>query len=139
VDIDPPDELIETPLLVKYPDGAHAGTSFDHLVQHADILPTVANVLGEDAGRIPENARPLETPAERHVVSKSNTAIRLTETDTTAIRRRDGTEEGLDTVSATGRELLEEATFPAVRTTAGEVKGVADAQRKQQLEALGYR
>jgi arylsulfatase A-like enzyme len=139
MDIDPPDELIETPLLVKYPDGAHAGTSFDHLVGHADVLPTVANVLGKRPGGLPKNVRPLETPAERHVISKSNTSIRLTETDATAIRRRDGTEEGLDTVSARGRELIEEATFPAVRTLSGEVKGVANAQRKRQLEALGYR
>jgi arylsulfatase A-like enzyme len=95
MDIDPPDELIETPLLVKYPDGTHAGTSFDRLVQHADILVAIADVLSERPDGILENVQPLETQAERHVVSKSNTSIRMTETDVTAIRRCDGTDESL--------------------------------------------
>jgi hypothetical protein len=96
-------------------------------------------VLGERPDGILENVQPLETQAERYVVSKSNTSIRLTETDVTAIRRRDGTDEGLDTISTAGHELIEEATFPVVRTQANRVKGVADAQRRQHLEAFGYR
>ncbi|WP_157972329.1 sulfatase [Saliphagus sp. LR7] len=139
MDIDPPDELIETPLLVKYPDGEYAGTSFEHLVQHADIIPTIAETIGANPEGLPENAHPLAATAERHVISKSNTSIRLTEADGTAIRRRDGTDENIDNLSALGCEILEDATFPAVRTQSNDVKGVADAQRKRQLEALGYR
>lgn len=32
-----------------------------------------------------------------------------------------------------------DAVFPAVRNNAGEIKGVQDIQRQNQLEALGYR
>jgi len=46
---------------------------------------------------------------------------------------------GLDTVSNAKRELIEAVTFPMIWTQAGGAKRVADAKRKQQLEALGYR
>jgi len=68
------------------PDDTHVGLSSGHLVQHADILAAIADVLGERPDGILENVQPLETQAERHVVSKSNTSIQPTETDVTAIR-----------------------------------------------------
>lgn len=135
--VDPYDELIRTPLLVKYPQRKHAGTSFNHLVQHGDILPTIANILGIEVAS--EHAHPLTDAAPRHVVSKSNTSIRLTENDAVAIRRRHDSNEGTETISSEGREILDTAAFPNVQTTAGVVKGVEDIERQQQLEALGYR
>ena len=141
-DIDPPDELIETPLLVKYPERAHAGTTFDHLVQHGDIIATIAGTIDAERDHFPENVHPLTDTAARHVVSKTNTAVRVIESDATAIRRRDGTVEGVETISPAGREALDSATFPAVSTLSGKVKGVTnvtDVQRSEQLKALGYR
>lgn len=141
-DIDPPDELIETPLLVKYPERAHAGTTFDHLVQHGDIIATIAATIDAEQDHLPENIHPLTGTATRHVVSKTNTAVRLIESDATAIRRRDGTDEGVEIVSPAGREALDSAPFPAVSTLLGKGKGVTnvtDVQRGEQLKALGYR
>ncbi|MFC4988571.1 sulfatase [Saliphagus infecundisoli] len=138
MDVDPVDELVRTPLLVKYPGGAHAGETFDHLVQHADVLATIARVTGISSPAIPETAHPLTETDPRRVISKSNTSIRLTEPDGVAFVRRDGTESGIEEVSEEGRERLEEAEFPAVETTGGTVKGVEEAERKRRLEALGY-
>lgn len=136
---DPYDELIRTPLLVKYPDNEHAGDTFDHLVQHSDILATIAANTGAGTDGIPETIHPLTDPADRFVISKSNAAIRVTENDATALRRRDGTSDGVSTISSTGQALLDEATFPAVETLSGSVNGIEDMQRQRQLEALGYR
>lgn len=139
MDVDPVDELVRTPLLVKYPGGEHAGEAFSHLVQHADILPTIARVKGLPTDAVPETAYPLTTTKARRVISKSNTSIRLTEPDGVAFVRRDGTESGIEGISDEGRERLEEARFPAVETTGGTVKGVDEAERQRQLQALGYR
>lgn len=136
--VTPYDELIRTPLLVKYPQGEHAGESFDHLVQHSDILPTIADEFGAETEAVPDGVHPLTDRSQRHVISKSNTVIRLTEDDAVAFRRRSDTDDGLDNISADGREVLEAATFPNVQTSSGEVKGVEDIERRNQLEALGY-
>ena len=136
--VKPYDELVRTPLLVKYPDGEHAGESFDHLVQHGDILPTIAGELGADSSSLPGGVYRLTDRTPRHVISKSNTVLRLTEKDGIAFRRRNGSDENLDSVSVEGRAMLDAATFPNVRTSSGEIKGVEDAERRQQLAALGY-
>ncbi|MDL0134831.1 sulfatase [Halobacterium salinarum] len=138
MDVDPVDELVRTPLLVKYPGGAHAGETFDHLVQHADVLATITRVTGASSAAIPETAHPLTETESRRVISKSNTSIRLTEPDGVAFSRRDGSESGVEGISEEGRELLEDAEFPAVETTSGTVKGVEEAERRRRLEALGY-
>lgn len=39
-------EVLEVPLLVRFPDGRWAGQRFQAPVQHADLLPTLCNVLG---------------------------------------------------------------------------------------------
>ena len=138
MDVDPVDELLRTPLLVKYPRGNHAGKKFDHLVQHADILPTIVKTLGRSLDLVPDKAYPLTETIPRRVVSKSNVSIRLTEPNTVAYKRRDGTQDGIDGLSDHGRQVLQEAEFPNVKTTEGTVKGVEEAERQRQLKALGY-
>ena len=136
--IEPYDELIRTPLLVKYPHDKYGGESFDHLVQHGDILPTISETIEADATSIPDHRYPLTDTATRHVISKSNTVIRLTENDAVAVRRRDGSGDGINEISQQGRALLDNATFPSVRTSSGEIKGVEQIQRQEKLRALGY-
>lgn len=139
MDIDPVDELIRVPLFVKYPGGSHAGEVFDHNVQHRDIIATVTHTLDLSSADISEDTYRLTKPNTRRIISKSNTAIRLTEGDSVGIRRRNGDHEYPPSLSDAGREAIESASFPAVRTNAGEVKGVEEAERQQQLRALGYR
>ncbi|WP_247731233.1 sulfatase-like hydrolase/transferase [Halovivax limisalsi] len=138
-DVDPVDGLVRTPLLVKYPENAYGGIRFDHLVQHADIPPTISDVLDLPSSFWSSTAYPLTDTRPRRVVSKSNTAIRLTEPDAVAYKRRNGTEDGVDTLSERGRALLEASEYPSTKTSSGEVAGVAEAERQKQLAALGYR
>lgn len=137
-DVDPFDELIRTPLLVKYPRGRHAGESFDHLVQHADVLPTVLDELNRLDKRDLDFVFPLTDDHPRHVVSKSNVSIRLTESDSIGIRRRDESHEGVDELSEVGQQILNQAEFPTIRNSTGEAKGVEEYERAEKLKALGY-
>lgn len=136
--VDPFDELLNTPLLVKYPGGRYEGNSFDHLVQHGDIIATIADELNTSPDRLPDGVYPLTDTTGRRVISKSNVAVRVTEPEGMAIRRRDGTTDGLESLSEVGRERLETATFPNVEYPSGNVVGVEEIERQAQLEALGY-
>lgn len=136
--IDPVEELIDTPLAVKYPGGGHAGVTFDHRVHHADILATVTSYL-DTQECIPEEAFQLQDDSDRRTISKSNTAVRVTGPDGYAVRRRDETRDEHGAVTDTVREQLANASFPEVRTTAGNVRGIEDVERIEQLRALGYR
>lgn len=138
MDIDPVDELIKVPLVVKYPD-KYDGEKINHLVQHRDIIKTVHDAIDGNNETIADNTYHLNDPTSRSIISKSNTAIRVTEADGTGIRRRNGTVEYSGKVSETGKEALKSASFPAVKTSSGEVKGVEELERQEQLEALGYR
>lgn len=40
------EEVIRVPLLIKYPDGRHAGERVDELTQILDVYPTIADVCG---------------------------------------------------------------------------------------------
>lgn len=40
------DELLHVPLIVRLPDGSHAGERRDEVVQHVDVLPTALDLLG---------------------------------------------------------------------------------------------
>jgi arylsulfatase A-like enzyme len=137
--IDPVDELLEIPLFVKYPDNEGGGTRFEHLVQHGDIIATVADQLGVSLDLVPDNSTPLRDRARRHIISKSNVAIRLTESNAGGIRRRDGSTEGFDSLSEKGRDLIENAEFPRVESMAGEAVGVEEAERRRKLKQLGYK
>lgn len=135
---DPYDELVKTPLLVKYPDGRYAGETFDHLVQHADILPTIADELDESVDSVSELAYPLTETNPRQVLSKSNVSVRVTEPSGTGFKRRDESTSGVDTLSDQGERLLNEAEFPSVQNTNGTVVGVEEYERREKLKALGY-
>lgn len=136
--IDPVDELLRVPLLVKYPNGEDAGTEFSHLVQHGDIIATIAEQIDTHENGPPETVHPLRSQTPRTVISKSNTAIRLTEPDTVGIKRRDGTSEGLEDLSTSGKDLIEAAEYPVVESMSGEAVGVEEAERRKRLRNLGY-
>jgi arylsulfatase A-like enzyme len=138
LDVDPHDELIETPLLVKYPSNRHGGETFDHPVQHADISPTIAEYVAVPGPEY-EHAHQLTETTPRYVVSKSNVAVRVTEDGGTGLKRRDGTRKGVESLSEYGRELLQDASFPEVSTQGGNIKGVEEHQRRKRLKQLGYR
>lgn len=136
--IDPVEKLIDVPLAVKYPQGAHAGDVLEHRVQHADIPATVEKYAGDD-NNSPSGTYPLRDPAERLTISKSNVAVRVTGPGGCAIRRRDGTEHKHGAVSDDAWEKAREAAFPDVRTSDGVVRGIEDVERMEQLKTLGYR
>jgi arylsulfatase A-like enzyme len=70
------DELVRVPLLVKFPEGAHAGRRVASQVQVLDVLPTVLTSLGLPVPPAPAvGGRPLQAallgePAERPAVSE---------------------------------------------------------------------
>jgi arylsulfatase A-like enzyme len=136
--IDPVDELIDTPLAVKFPNNHRGGDVIEHRVQHADILRTVAEYV-DTPEAAPANTYPLLDPAERIIISKSNTSIRVSGPDGHAFKRRDGSTDEYGEVSDEMREKLRGAEFPRVKTSTGNVKGVDDVIREEQLQALGYR
>ena len=139
MDVDPVDELLQTPLLVKYPGNEDGGHEYDHLTQHGDILPTIIDQIGGETTAVSEYTHLLRDTANRHVVSKSNTAVRVTEGEEYAIKRRDGTSKDIDKLTKVGEELIEVEDFATVRTTSGVAKGVEEAERNRQLNDLGYR
>jgi len=136
--IDPVDELINTPLAVKYPEQRYAGDVQTHQVHHADIITTIASYLDE-CDFSPHGTHLLYDTDDRITISKSNTSIRVTSSEGHAIRRRDGTYEDSGIISDTMRKELDNAVFPNVKTMAGEVRGLEDEQRIEQLKALDYR
>ncbi len=139
MDVDPVDELLHTPLLVKYPGGEDAGEEFDHLTQHGDILPTVNDQIREPASTVSDYSYPLRDTTTRHVVSISNTAVRVTEQQNHAIKRRNGTSKKTNELTKDGKHIIKTTGFATVETTSGVVKGVDEEKRNRQLEALGYK
>ncbi|MFC7173220.1 sulfatase-like hydrolase/transferase [Haloplanus litoreus] len=136
--IDPVDELIDVPLAVKFPQGERAGKVVDHRVQHADIPATIGTYL-QQTDLSPEGTYPLLDSAERIILSKSNTSIRVTGSDGHVIRRRDDSRDEYGDISDELWERAETAEFPDVRTSNGVVRGLEDVDRMEQLKALGYR
>ena len=136
--IDPVYELINTPLAVKYPGQRYAGDVQTHQVHHTDIITTIASYL-DQPDVFPQGTHPLYDTDDRITVSKSNTSIRVTSSDGHAIRRRDGTHDASGKVSDKMQEKLDNAVFPNIKTMAGEVRGLEDERRIEQLKALGYR
>lgn len=136
--IDPVDELINTPLAVKYPEQRYAGDVQTHQVHHTDIITTIASHL-DRPDVSPQGTHPLYDTDDRITISKSNTSIRVTSSDGHAIRRRDGTQDATGNVSDKMQEKLDNAVFPNIKTMAGEVRGLEDERRIEQLKALGYR
>lgn len=138
-DIDPYDEAVHTPLWIKYPGQEDGGKTFDHVVGHGDVLATVADVLETNTLEPPEHTAPLRERSDRHVVSVSNTAKRLTEDDGVYFMRRDGSEESRGDVSEAKKQFLKAVEFPECQNSRGEVLGVEEAERRRRLKNLGYR
>lgn len=139
MDVDPVNELLHTPLLVKYPGNKDGGKEYDHLTQHGDILPTIIDQIEGQTTVVSDHTYRLRDTSNRHVISKSNTAVRVTGDDTYAIRRRNGTSENIDTLTRIGQDLIDTEDFAKVKTTSGVAKGVEKAERNRQLDALGYK
>jgi arylsulfatase A-like enzyme len=118
-DIDPYDEAVHTPMWVKYPDQVYARETFDHVVGHGDVLATVAEVLDSNSLKPPEHTAPLRDTSNRHVVSVSNTAKRLTEKAGVYFLRRDGSVKEHGTVSSSGKEFMNSIEFPECRNSEG--------------------
>ncbi|GAB3670215.1 sulfatase-like hydrolase/transferase [Halopiger thermotolerans] len=127
-DADPIDSLVRVPLLVKFPGNERGGESYDHLVQNADVLPTLAEINDWEIDQ-PPHARPLTDLGGRTVVSKSNGAVRVTTEDGAAIRRRDGSTTGAASIDAEARTALESASIPAVEKLSGAVPGLEDSRK----------
>jgi arylsulfatase A-like enzyme len=137
---EPIDPLIRVPLLVKYPGGEHAGVTFDHQVQNADLLATLAELL-DWSQEPPANTRPLTDPTTRPIISKSNTAIRVTTERGSAVRTDDGIDISGD-VDDRSLEVLESSSIPNVSTLSGDVPGTSKREQReleQRLEYLGYK
>lgn len=139
-DTDPYDEMLKTPLWVKYPEQTDGGVTFDHMVAHSDIVATVDENYEAADLEVPSYAVPLRDTQPRSVVSVSNRVKRLTEPDGRYFERRDGSTDTMGTVSTEGVELCGDIDFPACTTNStGSATGVEDIERDERLEALGYR
>lgn len=138
-DIDPYDEAVRTPLWVKYPGQDDAGSTFNHLVGHGDIVATLFNLFDEVEPSPPNHTAPLRKESGRHIVSVSNTAKRLTEPDGVCYQRRDGTTTKTGTISERGKEFLSQIELPEIVNSKGNAQGVEEAERKRRLQQLGYR
>lgn len=139
-DANPIDALIHVPLLVKYPEGEHAGSRYSHLVQNRDLFATFADELGWQI-ESPENTHPFTNKSSRTVISKSNAAIRVTTESGYAIRRSESTDV-FGEVSKEAKEALESATFPTIETLSGDIPGLDEREQEnleQRLEQLGYK
>ena len=115
------ESLLAVPLVLRLPDGEGAGTVRDDLIQHVDVLPTVADVVGingtpavasgvsalSGAGRdvafaeyLVPNVKAIRRRFPEADVSRFDVALRWISTDShKLIARRDGTTELFDLVS----------------------------------------
>ncbi|MUV88787.1 sulfatase-like hydrolase/transferase [Halapricum sp. CBA1109] len=132
---DPHDELVRTPLLVKYPNGDHAGSSYDHLTGHRNLYSTLTSNSNS-----PSNSIPCLTEAtDQRIVSLSNGAVRVTEKTGYLVGTRDGTVRTEGTVSSEAREVANKTALPVCQNMSGEKPGVDTQQMEDRLEALGYK
>lgn len=137
-DVDPYDELIHVPLAVKYPSFSNSGQRVERLVQLGDVIGTIADEFGVESTAVPDTVTPLPEPVERHVISVSNTAIRLIEPNGELIRRRSGETEKDNGVSDIGHRLVMDRDYPHCKTASGQAPGIKEARVRSQLQNLGY-
>ncbi|WP_148415064.1 sulfatase-like hydrolase/transferase [Haloferax sp. KTX1] len=136
-DEDPIEEVIKTPLAVKFPDGYRSGKVCDYIVQHADVYQEVVSHTGSD---VDSSGLRLDCDDPRIVISKSNSAIRATTESGFIVQRRDGTGVEKGDVTRNMRSAVESEEFTKVPLLNGDVKGVdIDDSLAEHLEALGYR
>jgi arylsulfatase A-like enzyme len=132
----PIDVLLKVPLIVKFPQNEITDT-FGHLVQSADIIATIIELLDLDAKR-PNRTHQLTDNRDRIVVSKSNTAIRITTPDAVAIRRGQEITELRGDLPRKYDDLLHSQKIPNVASLNGVVPKGNDDEVLKQLEYLGY-
>lgn len=139
-DADPVDVLVKVPLLIKWPQGKHAGEKFTHLTSNADVKATLTSVCDYDTNW-PKETKPLSNTDPRVVVSKSNTAVRIITKNGSKIRRRDGSTETLwGSLNERAQSILEDEDIPQIETLIGNIPGnVAGNNVDERLEALGYK
>lgn len=135
-DIDPPDELLQIPLLVKFPEDKDAGVTYDHMVSHADIPATILNT---QSGMTDSHSPTLRTPQNRTIVSLSNTALRVTTDGGHYLMRRNGETVNKELLTPKMESYIEDVSIPRIAHTDGTVAGVAEAERERRLAQLGYR
>lgn len=139
-DADPIDSLVCVPLLVKYPKELYSGEVFDHPVQNGDLLTTLTDFFDWNI-KVPSHTQPFTETESRIIISKSNTAIRLTTKTGYAVRRQ-GQIKTVGEVNPEKMKKLEYLELPAVKTTSGDIPGLDEQKQEeieQQLEYLGYK
>lgn len=138
-DIIPYKELIEIPLVVKYPNSRFAGNRYDHIVSHSDIIPTILDEVF-DADHTEQSA-PLQDDIQRYPISLSNAAKRITGPNGTIIQRYER-ENTHGSVTTNMKEQLNEVDLPKIPHLSGEVAGlnqVNEQEIEDRLESLGYK
>lgn len=139
-DADPIDELVHIPLLVKFPGGLQGGQRHNHLVNSADIVPTLADELGWDID-YPEYCQPLTETSERIAISRSNSAIRVITNKGSVIRRRDGSISQSGSTNDSILDLIKQLPIPRIRQSPGATPGAqtVNQELEARLEYLGYK
>jgi arylsulfatase A-like enzyme len=138
-DSKPYDELIQVPLLVKYPNNQPA-ENIEHIVSHMDIGATI---LKEES---PEHyaswGTPLQFPKQRYPVSVSNSASRITGPRGHIIKERGRDPVRYGTVTPDMEDDIKAIGMPQIPHLSGEVDGVNETDTdeiKRRLENLGYK
>ncbi|ELZ01817.1 sulfatase-like hydrolase/transferase [Natrialba asiatica] len=138
-DADPIDSLVQVPLLVKF--SGNMSGSYSHLVQNADLLPTLASELDWEIQNL-SHAKCLRDTDDRTVVSKSNSAVRVTTKTGYGIRRKDGTKRVQGNLNSTAKGLLESTTIPKVNQITDDLESEKPSELpdlEERLESLGYK
>lgn len=131
---DPVDELVNVPLLVKWPDG-ESNTVRNHLVSHIDLHKMLKQSIADDL-----DEWSLNHLQEGPIITKSQTAIRAVSQEGWYIKRRDGSEDADGCPSEALKTAVDDEKFPRVSLDDGRILGLdidTEASREQ-LEALGY-
>lgn len=124
-------------LFVKFHDDERAGKAIDHLTSHADCYRSIRQRFGEEL--IARHSQTLLSSAPWEIISASDTVLRVTTPNVTAVRTRDGTYRGTGSVSEKTLERLSSYEIPACGSLSGRKLGVVKTRCEQQLEVLGYR
>jgi arylsulfatase A-like enzyme len=136
----PINELIEVPIVMKYPDNENGGEKISHPVQNADLFATLTELLGWNVNQ-PHYTYPFTDQSDRPIISKSNTSIRLTTKNGYAIRKGTSIVESEGDISDEFLSILRSSSLPEIKA-GGEVVGRNKREQKElekNLEFLGYK
>jgi len=138
-DSDPYDELIQVPLLVKYPNNRNSGRSYQHIVSHQNIGATILKELSYTNS---DWGRSLRDTSQRYPISVSNAAVRITGPEGYIIKRRGGNTKKYHTVTSEMEDGIEDVEFPEIPHLSGEIEGLEERDTQdmeQRLKDLGYK